>query len=241
MPIFNSSNSSKYLVFVDEAGDHNLKKWDPDFPVFVLAFCIMEKGHYCDYVLPAINKLKLKYFNKTNIILHERDIRKQQECFSCLTDKTIQNEFMRDLTQIMINTQFTVISCVIDKPKFKAKYVKPSHPYHLAAKMCFDRLAYFLQENDEQKYTTVTFEARGASEDRELKEALNNYNSDFEINIIPKSNNCVGLQFADLIARPIGRHIIKPEQVNRSYNIIKNKFRTDSNGDFIGRGLKIFP
>lgn len=231
------------MVFVDEAGDHNLEKWDNNFPLFVLAFCIIEKSHYCDFVLPSINKLKLKYFDKTDIILHERDIRKQTGCFKSLVDKETQAAFMTDINNLMLNTQFTVISTVINKPFLVNQYKYPKHPYHLAIGMCFDRLSYFLEENHEKKHTVVTFEARGNKEDNDLRNTFEQIaqKEDFEINIIPKANNCVGLQFADLIARPIGRHILSPQQTNRAFDIIKNKFRTDSEGNYIGRGLKIFP
>lgn len=243
MPIFDSDNSSKYLVFVDEAGDHNLEKWNPHFPLFVLAFCIIEKSHYCDFVLPTINRLKLKYFNRTDIILHEREIRKQTGIFTCLCDKEVEDSFMKDLNDIMANTQFTVISSVIDKEKFKAKYSTPEHPYLLATRYCLERLHHFLNENHDAKHINLTFEARGMKEDKELQTAFQNYCKEFDMsmNIIPKINNCVGLQFADLIARPIGRYVINPAQQNRAFNIIKNKFRSDHQGNFIGRGLKIFP
>lgn len=241
--IYDSSNSSKYMVFVDEAGDHNLDKWSSHFPLFVLAFCVIEKSHYCDFVLPSINKLKLKYFNKTNIILHERDIRKQIGCFSSLIEKDTQSQFMNDINNLMINTQFTVISTVIRKQYFVDKYKYPAHPYHLATGMCLDRLTRFLEENNEKKHTVVTFEARGKKEDNELHKTFETLakRENYEINIIPKGNNCVGLQFADLIARPIGRYVLCPEQQNRAFDIIKNKFRTDMQGCYIGRGLKIFP
>jgi len=36
-----SVKSSNYLVFVDESGDHYLKKYPKDYPMFVLAFVII--------------------------------------------------------------------------------------------------------------------------------------------------------------------------------------------------------
>ncbi len=241
--IYDSSNSCKYMIFVDEAGDHNLEKWDKHFPVFVLACCIIEKSHYCDFVLPSVNKLKLKYFNRTDVILHEHDIHKQTGCFSCLVDKITQDCFMTDINNLIANTQFTIISAIINKPKLIGKYKYPNNPYNIATKMCFERLSHFLVENHEKKPAVVTFEARGRKEDENLKESFAKYAQEegFDINIIPKANNCVGLQFADLVARPIGRHFLNSDQPNRAFDIIKNKFRTDSNGKFIGRGLKIFP
>jgi len=35
---------SDYIVYVDESGDHGLENVDPNYPLFVLAFCIFKKG-----------------------------------------------------------------------------------------------------------------------------------------------------------------------------------------------------
>ncbi|MCH8553147.1 MAG: DUF3800 domain-containing protein [Natronospirillum sp.] len=39
------SDFSKYIVYVDESGDHNLQSLDESYPVFVLAFCVFHKRH----------------------------------------------------------------------------------------------------------------------------------------------------------------------------------------------------
>lgn len=43
-----------YIVFVDESGDHNLEIVNPEYPVFVLAFCIFRKADYIDIVCPRV-------------------------------------------------------------------------------------------------------------------------------------------------------------------------------------------
>jgi hypothetical protein len=45
----------------------------------------------------------------------------------------------------------------------------------------------------------------------------------FNCIIKSKQANSGGLQLADLIARPIGRKVIKPDQENRAYEIIESK------------------
>ena len=55
-----------------------------------------------------------------------------------------------------------------------------------------------------------------------------------------KMTNSAGLQLADLVARPIGLHVLKPQQENRAYKILKKKFH-NKNGSYNGVGLKIFP
>ena len=44
---------SDYIVYVDESGDHSLTSIDPDYPVFVLSFCIFRKAEYAQAVTPV--------------------------------------------------------------------------------------------------------------------------------------------------------------------------------------------
>jgi hypothetical protein len=93
--------------------------------------------------------------------------------------------------------------------------------------------------------TTLLFEKRGEQEDKELK--VNFYDlmremnwNNLNIEITPKATNSLGLQFVDLMARPIGRYAINPNQPNRAFEILKNKFRKQD-GKFEDCGLKIYP
>ena len=53
-----------------------------------------------------------------------------------------------------------------------------------------------------------------------------------------KSEDVIGLQIADLVAYPLTRHVLNPEEVNYAYDIIKqNIYKRD--GKLLG--LKIFP
>lgn len=61
------------------------------------------------------------------------------------------------------------------------------------------------------------------------------------IRFMDKKHNSSGLQIADLIAHPIGRHVINPAQPNRAYDLIEKKFRKGQDGRITGYGLKIFP
>ncbi len=41
-----NNDSSEYIVYVDESGDHSLTSINPEYPIFVLAFCVFHKGKY---------------------------------------------------------------------------------------------------------------------------------------------------------------------------------------------------
>jgi hypothetical protein len=63
----------------------------------------------------------------------------------------------------------------------------------------------------------------------------------YEIRFVEKSANLIGLQISDLIARPIGLSVLKPDQKNRSIEIIQGKIRKSPTGKTLGWGLKVFP
>ena len=55
-------NYGKYIVYVDESGDHGMQSIDEQYPVFVLAFCVFHKRHYSENVVPALEIFKFKHF-----------------------------------------------------------------------------------------------------------------------------------------------------------------------------------
>jgi len=54
-----------YLVFVDESGDHELGKIDPQYPVFVLLFVIVSKRDYVETVCRDLQRFKLAFWGMT--------------------------------------------------------------------------------------------------------------------------------------------------------------------------------
>lgn len=242
---------SSYMVYVDESGDHSLELVDTTFPIFVLSFCVFEKGEYTAKVEPAFQKLKFKYFGHDLVIFHERDMRKATGNFAFLQIPAERTAFFADLNQIMVNAPMTLITAVIDKRKLKKAYSSPDNPYHTAVQFCMERLYLFLKGKGESKALThVVFECRGKKEDAELELVFRRVCASnatgnplvMEPIFAPKTSNSTGLQFADLFSRPIGRHFIDTTQPNRAYDVIATKFRRNpTNGSEIGWGLKIFP
>jgi hypothetical protein len=58
---------------------------------------------------------------------------------------------------------------------------------------------------------------------------------------VPKAANVPGLQLADIMARPIGLHVMNPAQANRAWDVIETKLDQNSAGVVTGWGLKVFP
>lgn len=242
---------SDFLVFVDESGDHGLDSIDPGYPVFVLAFCVMRKADYMFDIVPTIQAFKFKHFGHDNVILHERDIRKDIGAFAFLKSKEKKTAFLDELTQIVAAVPFTLVCSVIRKEALKQRYANPENPYHVALGFGLERVHYFLQaQGTGTARTHVMVERRGKKEDAELELEFRricdggNYNDDqmpLEIVFADKKANLPGLQLADLVARPVGMSILRPGQANRAFEVLEGKFYTSPNGKRNGWGLKCFP
>ena len=224
---------SDYIVFVDESGDHSLTSIDPEYPIFVLCFCVMKKADYADTVVPRLKMLKFETFGHDCVVLHEIDIRRKRGHFSQLS-KEPREAFMNALTQVIVDTPMTVVAVVIDKRKLKQKYSNPYNPYHIGVQFGLERVRHFLRLNGQHASVThVICEARGAKEDAELELAFrrvcdgdNRSRTPYSLEIVicDKKANSEGLQLADLMARPVGLHVLRPDQSNRAYYILSAKF-----------------
>ena len=241
-----------YIIYVDESGDPNLENPNPSYPMFVLSLCIFKKADYTNLISPSIQSFKFKFFGHDAIVLHEREIRKQTKPFVFLKSIDRRKEFMSALNKLVDDAPMTIIAAAINKPALKARYVRPTDPYHLALRFCIERASKFLEtRNQVRKSTHLVFEKRGKDEDRDLelefrriKDGGNFTSSKFdglEIVFADKKANSGGLQLADLTARPIGLKCLRPEQVNRAFDIIESKLDRNHQGLVDGFGLKQFP
>lgn len=246
---------NEFIVYVDESGDHSLAKVDDSYPVFVLAFCVFYQDNYISNVISAIERLKFEKFGHDVVILHEREIRKETGPFR-FRDKADKNHFLGSLTSIIQDSNFILISCVIDKRRLDASSDDADNPYHIALGHCLETLWDLLEEKGRgSSLTHVIFEERGKKEDAELElefrrmcsgENERGIKYPFAIKFASKQINSAGLQLADLVARPIGLSYLRPGQKNRAFDALKPKFfceggRQNVGQGYEGYGLKIFP
>lgn len=172
------------------------------------------------------------------------------------TPKKDKNQFLESLTRIIEDSNFILISCVIDKRELDPSADNADNPYHIALGHCLETLYDLLEEKGKaESLTHVVFEQRGKKEDTELELEFRRMcageNSEgrkypFVIKFANKQINSAGLQLADLVARPIGLSYLRPGQSNRAFDALKPKFfceggRKNAGSGFEGFGLKIFP
>ena len=127
---------SDYVVFVDESGDHGLKTINPEYPVFVLAFCICRKDAYVQHIVPLIHQLKFDFWGHDAVVLHSHEIRKSKGDFAQLLVPEIRAAFQERITAVMQEAEFTLIAAVINKEQLVRRYAQPNDPYEIALAFC---------------------------------------------------------------------------------------------------------
>ena len=143
------------------------------------------------------------------------------------------------------------LGCVAIRKNDLKETKNPGNPYHLALEAGLDQVDSFLSNEGVLGQTThLLFEKRGKKEDGELKSEfwrLCEKNREegrgypFDVVFVDKKANHLGLQLADLLARPIGLSILRPDQANRTYEIMEKKFLPRLLEKKDGRDLRCFP
>ena len=224
---------------------------DKTYPMFVLAFCVFNKREYTTVITPTLQEFKFRYFGHDMVVLHEHEIRKPKGPFTILFDADIRERFMTDLNTIIAGADFKIVATSIRKDEFVKKRGDADNLYNVAVRSCLKRLYHFLTAQGQSGcITNIIFEQRGKQEDNELELEFRRVCDEenpagvplpFSIVLANKQINSCGLQLADLVARPIGRKQLNPEQENRAYDVLETKFLRNAEGDIGGAGLESYP
>lgn len=256
----------QYRLYLDETGDHGfggLKSVENRYLGLVGCIFDMKDDYY--RADEAMARLKKKYWPHPHpdnpVIFHREDILRGQDHFAILKDPKVRSNFDTDVLEMLGNAQYTIINVVLDKRVHKDKYDEPFDPYHYCLTVMLQRycgwLKYFGAPGD------VMAESRNTTADRKLKEE---YTSIYEngtlylqrervretlttkeIKIKPKISNMPGLQYADLLARPLKEKLLFQSDIRKDrflgtfnekvYEVVENKLnRRYDTGRIIGYG-----
>ena len=226
---------------------------DPQYPVFVLGGVMMCDDYAREVATPLINEFKLRFFGSTDIVLHTADITRNKNGFERLKETPFRINFYQELNQLIQTLEFTIIACAIRKTEHFSKYgLAAIDPYLLSLNVLVERFCFDLQEKG--IFGRIIAEQRGPQLDRELDLAWLNLKiqgtkfaqasviTQHIESLLLRDKTCglVGLELADLVVSPIGRHVIG-QQTKEDFQIIKTKFRSNHTGKYQGWGLITLP
>lgn len=240
-------------LFLDESGDHNLSVIDPEYPVFVLGGVITDKEYAEGMLTAALDEFKRELFGSTDIVLHTADLSRNRNGFEAMQDYGFRNRFRQRLNDLMRQLSYSVVACVVRKEEHLARYgVAALDPYLLSLDILVELFCFELDEASNSG--VIVAERREPTLDRALELAWLNLKIQgtsrlqakvieeriIALNLRSKRDNIAGLQLADLVVSPIGRHILgKPDR--EDWVIVEEKLRRDPRGTVEGYGLVVLP
>jgi len=262
-------NKPYVRLYVDENGTHNLREdLSNNSNRYLCLTGIAMYLHEHSNLTQELNKIKQKFFNSTDVILHRRELISGKEPFEALKDKDVRKSFDEDFMQVVSNINYRVISVLIDKKVHVEKdgIFNARDPYVIALEYLMQQYLYWLQRFENHVTGDILAESRGGKEDRITKEAYkyvyegkgfiklddtDKYFSSKEIKLKRKKDNIAGLQFVDLLSHPARRYILSynnraPDIKSDSYEqrivnvLVKDKFGRRNN-IIEGNGTIFFP
>jgi len=241
------------ILFIDESGDHNLAKIDPQYPLFVLGGVIADKDYAEGKMGVAVSDFKFRLFGRDDMILHTSDITRNRNGFERLKETAFRGRFYRELNELMRSLDYRVVACVIRKQAHLSTYgLAALDPYLLSLDILIERFC--MDIGGIPKSGMIIAEKRDPTLDRQLELAWLNlriqgtqYMQAVEIDrriraltLRDKAENIAGLQLADLVVTPIGRRVLG-KSIKEDYRIIESKFRRNWRGEVEGYGLVVLP
>ncbi len=239
-------NHSDYVIYGDETGDLSMHSLCREYPIFALALCVFSKQEYVIDVVRQVKGFKFAFWGHDMVVLHSQKIRKQIEEFYFLQNRNLREQFMDRLTKSIESSPFTLVATGVNKTAFQLEAV---NLYDFCLQRCLAGIYQFLEEKDQMgRLTYLILESRMPEENRNLSRSLHRIldqnkhlqeRHPLKLIFADKRVNSIGLQLADLVAYPIGRHILNPGEKNLAFDIVRKKFFQYPN--YLNAGLQVFP
>ena len=241
------------VLFLDESGDHNLRIIDPSYPIFVLGGVIVDQDYADGSLAEAITDFKQRLFGRTDIVLHTADIVRTRNGFEGLKSAEFSALFYGELNSLMRQLQYSVVACIIHKDEHYCHYEAYGlDPYHLGLNVLVDIFCSVVGRS--RNGGLIVAEERDEILDSDLRRAWSTLrtkgtpyakprvvrNTIQTLDLRGKKENLAGLQLADLVVSPIGRHILGKED-KEDWRIVAQKLRHGPDGEVEGYGLISFP
>lgn len=211
----------EYLLFADETKPTKYNQY------FCFSGISIERNYYEDIFVKNVNELKKRHFNRTDIIFHFSDMKKNRKEFNNLQDANKRDSFWNDLVNLIESTPFDVIGIYFNNNMMSKLYSDNSHSnYDVGFYALLDNYVHYLK--NKKAYGQICVESRTLKENSYLQKSFYEYIQNGSIyfskedtqkyltslGFTVKGDNCIGLQIADIV----------PSQLLRYKNDLKKDF-----------------
>lgn len=206
-----------YKLYLDESGTPGLGNYNSKFPYFVLSGFVVNEEQSRKLKIKA-DQVKFKYWGRTNIVFHSREIGRRENDFSVLKDPVVEQNFHKDLSQLFVNNGGKSIVAIINKDKAKKLGWKEGDVYKKTSSAMLEFFIEYL--NAKGNSGQIIIESAGTQKDilfyKEyiyfLANGMPNLSLTHQkmkhiitsISFVSKNNQDIEAQMADLLAYPAG-------------------------------------
>lgn len=233
-----------------------MRNISPTYPVFALGGVIADRAYVREVIGPEMRSFKRRHFGREDVVLHTADMGKGQGDYGFLADAGKRAAFYDELNALVGRWDFKVVACVFDKQRFAKAYTNPADLYHYGLGILIERFCLELGQLVDAGH--IYAEKRNPGLDRDLLQAWEDLKENgagtgyatsetidqkiVGLELREKKPHYYGLQLADLVISPAGRHVAghapNPNQVQ--WSVVEGKLRRYM-GRYQGAGLIIRP
>lgn len=243
------------MMFLDESGNHDLRKIDPVYPVFVLGGVIVERSYVREVIDPEFRQFKIRHFGRDGVVLHTVDMHRGRGDYGFLTDPAHRAAFYTDLNEMLERLEYQVVACVVKKTEHIQRFGEnAADPYHIGLEYLVERFCLELGSATDSGFICAERRNPGLDDSllavwHELLQSGTRHTSGREIDskivgidLKDKRPNLSAMQLADLVITPIGRHVAQRPQkeFEVQWAVIEKKLRR-IRGEYLGPGLIVRP
>ena len=241
---------TRHLLYLDEAGTHDMKHIDPNWPVFVLVGLLVGETFYAKTLVPQIKEFKAAHGLSAGAVLHSREIRRWEGPFEFLKDGRRRQAFYEDLNRLYASLRVRLYAVVVDKARLASRWIFLPNPYDVSLSQLLSLVCGppGIPGPWRPNVVKIIAERRGKVEDKQLQTeyqgfrrlGLPNYDAasvqtrrpgtvqrvfPSGIDFAAKSRVVAGLELVDLAAYPIGRAFINRDWEHPAYRALAPKIR----------------
>lgn len=245
-----------YQLYLDETGIPNPKTPASYFPYFLLSGLLVNVFQN-EYLKIRSDQVKFKYWSRTSVIFHSREIGKRESDFAILKDPSVEAEFYKDLVHFLTHANTKAIIIAVNKKSAAARGWNEKLVYENAADAMIKFFIEFLQKK--QSRGRIIIESSSTIKDIAFLKKYSYYLSNglasmrlssldiknllTSISFVSKRNLDIETQIADLLAYPAGykcmcddkvKTIIPNSYEDKMWNVLQSKLITiNSQSSFI--------
>lgn len=200
-----------YRLYIDELGTASPR--DVTSGLYILSGCSINKKD-CEDLKVYADQIKFKYWGRTDIVFHSREIGRKENDFSILKDPKTLKEFTADLNTFLLHSKIKLFFIVVDKKNARTAGWDDKKVHKDTTTSLIRNFLLILLTNDSRG--EIIIEASSVSKDIHLLDSLNFFlgagipklgvNHDkvkdtlTSVSFVTKRNHDVEEQIADLFA-----------------------------------------